>query len=277
MPRKDPMSRLAQFAVLLALAGLGAGLALPAQAAGCRPVAIEKLKDLAPDGFAVYQRIKDKEFFFSWMTCHDLQLDLSTAVHESVHHITADNDAFPLVNGGDIKEPHQVSKFFPPSLIAGRFKPSDYVSTYLRPGQSSSATDFLYLLDELNAYSHDLNAAIDLNKLRATDESVDHRDGLAAVMAFVAVYAETAQESQPATWNGLQQPEVAKTISAIWDRAEKVMAASCKIPDFGHEDKTFIRRFCDGSSRSALSPILGRAPVCPTECLKSIEHTAAGD
>jgi hypothetical protein len=271
------MDRLSRHVVPLLLIGfaMGVGVASPAWSTGCRPAAIEKLRTLAPDGYAIYQQIKDKQFFLGWITCDDLQLGLSTAVHESVHHITADTDAFPLVNGGAIKRPHQVSKFFRPALIAGKFRPSDFVSTYLRPGQSSSATDFLYLLDELNAYSHDLNAAIDLNGLRPADETVDHRDGLAAAMAFVAVYVETARESQPATWSGLQQPEVEKTISTLWGKAETVMTASCHIPDFGHEDKTFIRRFCDAKSRSALETIIGHAPVCPTECLESVEHTAA--
>jgi len=230
---------------------------------------------LAPDGFAIYREIADKKFFTGWITCGDLQLGLSTAVHESVHFITAEKDAFPLVGGGEIKRPHEASKFFPPSAIAEKFKASDFVSTYLRPGSSSSATDFLYLLDELNAYSHDLNAAVDLNSLHPADEEVDHRDGLAAAMAFVAVYVKTAAETEPATWRGLQKPEVAKTISALWGRAETVMARSCGIPNFGTEDKTFIRRFCAENSQAALQKLLGRAPVCPTECLKSAAKTAS--
>ena len=244
-----------------------------AEAGDCRPGAIERLHAAAPEGFAVYQKIKDKTFFLNWISCDEAQLGLPTAVHESVHYITAETDAFPLVHGGQMKRPHEVSAFFAPSLIAGKFKANDFVTTYLRPGRASSSTDFLYLLDELNAYTHDLNTATDLSRSRGaveqSGEQIDHRDGLAALMAFVALYAERAEESEPATWSGLREPRVAKTVSELWGRAEQVMASSCGIPNFGTEDKSLIRQFCQGRPQAALQKILGRAPVCPAACLKS--------
>lgn len=269
--------RLARYMSLVALAGIAAGncTTLAGPRADCRQSSLAELKSLAPDGFAVYAAIEDKRFFLHWITCDDVQLGLSTAVHESVHHLTEDHDAFPLIDRSEVKRPHEVSKFFAPSVIAGKFMPDDLVTTYLQPGKASSATDFLYLLDELNAYSHDLNAAVALNSLHPTDESVDHRDGLAALMAFVAVYVETAEESHPETWSGLQKPAVAKTVSALWGQAERVMASSCSIPDFGTDDRMFIRQFCEDKPRSALRRILGRAPVCPVACLKLAPRTAS--
>jgi len=88
-------------------------------------------------------------------------------------------------------------------------------------------------------------------------------------MAFVALYAERAADSEPATWSGLTEPRVAKTVSELWGRAEKVMASSCGILNFGTEDKALIRQFCQAKPEAALQTILGRAPVCPTACLKS--------
>jgi hypothetical protein len=244
-----------------------------AEAGDCRPGAIERLHAAAPEGFAIYQAIKDKTFFLGWISCDEVLLGLPTAVHESVHYITAELDAFPLVHGGQLKRPHEVSAFFAPSLIAGKFKANDFVTSYLRPGSASSSTDFLYLLDELNAYTHDLNTAVNLSRsprpVEAGDGQVDHRDGLAALMAFVALYAERAEASEPATWSGLLEPRVAKTVSELWGRAEKVMASSCGIPNFGTEDKSLIRQFCQSGPQAALQKILGRAPVCPTACLKS--------
>ncbi len=239
----------------------------PARADDCRAKAIDQLKAAAPDGFSIYRRLRDKTFFTRWITCDEVQVGLSTAVHESVHAITADEDVFPLVGGGDIARPHEVSAFFAPSRIARTFGTSDFVRTYLRPGAASSGTDFLYLLDELNAYSHDLNAAVDLMGLRSPDDEVDSRDGLAALMAFVAIYVQTAEESEPATWSGLRQPAVARTVSDLWDRAERVMGSSCGIPNFGTEDRKFIGRFCTARARSSMTTILGRAPTCPTRCL----------
>ncbi len=269
------MRQLLRPARLAALASVSLcfGLCSAAQARDCRPAAIEVLQAAAPDGFAIYQKIRDKKFFHSWLSCGEAKLGLPTAVHESVHHITAETDAFPLVGGGELKRPHEVSAFFAPSRIAGKFKPNDFVTTYLRPGMASSSSDFLYLLDELNAYTHDLNAAVNLSRSHAVaeqgEDEVDHRDGLAALMAFVALYVERAEESEPATWSGLRQPRIAKAVSELWGRAEKVMASSCGIPDFGTQDQALIRQFCQSKPQAALQKILGRAPVCPTACLKS--------
>ncbi len=276
------MRRLLRSISLTALAcmALAAASNSAVQAADCRPAAIERLRTAAPAGLAIYQKIKDKAFFLNWISCGEAQLGLPTAVHESVHYITAETDAFPLVNGGQVKRPHEVSAFFAPSLIAARFKGSEFVATYLRPGRASSSGDFLYLLDELNAYTHDLNTAVALSRSQASVEEgadeVDHRDGLAALMAFVALYIEQAEDSEPATWSGLQQPRVAKTVSELWGRAEKVMASSCGIPSFGTQDKSLIRQFCQSRPQASLQKILGRAPVCPAACLKSTPVAARG-
>jgi len=242
-----------------------------AAATDCRPAAIERLQASAPEGFAIYQRIKDKKFFLNWISCDEAQFGLPTAVHESVHYITAEIDAFPLLGGGQLKRPHEVSAFFAPSLTAERFKNNDFVTSYLRPGAASSSSDFLYLLDELNAYTHDLNTAVVLSRSRSPVEGgdeVDHRDGLAALMAFVALYAERAADSEPATWDGLREPHVAKTVAELWGRAEKVMASSCGIPNFGTRDQVFIRQLCQRGPQAALHRIIHRAPVCPAACLK---------
>src|SRR3954454_16001858 len=266
------MRRLLRSIGLAALACMPVALASAAAVADCRPAAIERLRAAAPEGFAIYRAIKDKKFFLGWLSCEEAQLGLPTAVHESVHYVTAEIDAFPLVHGGQLKRPHEVSAFYAPSLIAGKFKTNDFVTTYLRPGSASSAGDFLYLLDELDAYTHDLDTAVHLSRSRGAvsqgDLQVDHRDGLAALMAFVALYVERAEQSEPATWSGLREPRVAKTVSELWGRAEKVMASSCGIPDFGTGDKALIRQFCQSGPQASLQKILGRAPVCPSACLK---------
>ena len=56
-----------------------------------------------PRGSPIYQAIKDKAFFLGWISCGEAQLGLPTAVHESVHYITAELDAFPLVQGGAVE------------------------------------------------------------------------------------------------------------------------------------------------------------------------------
>ncbi|MGB9369934.1 MAG: hypothetical protein WCE79_28410 [Xanthobacteraceae bacterium] len=258
------------FIAALACTPLAASPGSAVEAQDCRPAAIERLRTAAPEGFAIYHKIEDKAFFLNWISCDEAGLGLPTAVHESVHYITAETDAFPLLGGGQLKRPHEVSAFFAPSLIAAKFKANDFVTTYLRPGAASSSSDVLYLLDELNAYTHDLATAVTLHRSHASTEDgdhVDHRDGLAALMAFVALYAERAEQSEPATWNGLREPRVARTMSVLWGQAEKAMVSSCGIPNFGTQDKALIRQFCQRGPQAALQKIIGRAPVCPAACL----------
>ena len=254
-----------------------AGAAMANPAGDCWPSGLQHLRAAAPDGYAIYLQVEDPAFFKGWIRCDDAQYDLATAVHESTHFVTSATDAFPLVGGGAIKLPHEVSAFYPPARIAKRFRPDDFTTIYLRLGKASSSTDFLFLLDELNAYTHDLNAAVDLKDLKSADQTVDHRDGLAALMAFVAVYAETAQASEPETWRGLRSPQVASVVAGLWSQAERVMQSSCGIPDFGTKDKTYIARYCTTTARSALEPILGRAPICPTACLQPTEIATTAD
>jgi hypothetical protein len=139
-------------ATVVALVSIASSPVLAGARGDCRPQAIRDLARLAPQGHAVYLAMHDKTQFLAFLTCDDVQLGLSTAVHESVHILTEQLDAYPLIGGGSVPRQHAVSRFFPPREIASKFKSDDsYVQTYLRPGAASSADDLPYLLDELNA------------------------------------------------------------------------------------------------------------------------------
>jgi hypothetical protein len=210
----------------------------------------------------------DKKLFLTWLTCDDIQVGLATAVHESVHVLTQQRDAYPLLDGSSISRPHEVSKFFPPREIARSFDSKDsYVENYLRPGGASSKDDFMYLLDELNAYSHDLNSAVHLVSLQRHDRQVDQRDGLSALMMFVMKYVETAK-TKPDTWQGLMRPEPRRVVQTLWKQAETTLASSCGLPNFGDNDVNYIAYTCQKKNGSALAELLGRAPVCASECLE---------
>lgn len=260
-------------AVLLSMPLFGAA---PAAAGDCTAQAVEVLRAGSLNGYAIFRQVKDKAFFRAWLDCSDAQFSLPTAVHESVHMITGDTDAYPLIGGGAVKRPRVSSVLFAPSRIARQFQPSLFVDTYLRKGSASSATDFRYLLDELNAYTHDLDAAIALKDRRDPDVQLSHRDGLAALMSFVALYIEAA-ENDPAAWDGLSRPDTAAAVSTLWGQAERTMASSCRIPDFGTEDRDFLTRLCATKPQAALGRLLGRAPVCPKACLSALPRTASRD
>jgi hypothetical protein len=259
--------------VLQTATSLGVG---PAIAGDCRAQAINVLKAASSNGYAVFRAVKDKAFFRTWLDCDDAQYGLPTAVHESVHLITEDGDAYPLVGGGAVQRPAEDAALFAPARIARQFRSSLFVDTYLRPKGATSAADFRYLLDELNAYTHDLDTAIALEDRRDPDVQRHHRDGLAALMSFVALYIETA-ENDPAAWPALKRPGTAAAVSTLWAQAEHTMVASCRIPDFGDEDNTFLGKLCATRTQAALERFLGRAPVCPKACLNPGPKTASRD
>jgi hypothetical protein len=234
----------------------------------CQNRAIGDLQRLSSRGYAIYQALADKKQFLTWVGCDDIQTELSTGVHESVHVLTQEKDAYPLMDGSLLPRPHEVSRFFAPKDIAKSLDARDvYVQNYLGPNGASSKTDFMYLLDELNAYSHDLDAAVALVSLQRRDRDVDHRDGLAAVMTFVMRYVETARKTQPASWQGLQRPQPRQAVQALWSQAETTLAASCGLPAFGLHDRDYVAYLCEKNNAGALAELLDRAPVCPTECL----------
>jgi hypothetical protein len=251
-----------------------------AAAAGtnCHDKAIRDLKRLAPDGYAIYVAIEPKSSFLDWVTCDDVQLGLTTAVHETVHLLTAEHDSYVLISGDQITRIEETPKLFEPQSIAGQFdNNSTFVETYLKPGAASSATYLRYLLDELNAYSHDLNAAVKLLSISPPDRMAYHRDGLAALMAFVAAYMETARAHHPNSWAVLQKPAAKTTIIKLWAQAEAVMSQSCKSPDIGFEAPQFLAKVCAQTAKHGIGQLLGRAPVCPKACLSEPRIAGAED
>jgi hypothetical protein len=262
--------RASAVAALLVLTG-GAQSASAAPRTDCRAQAIQDLQRLSPRGHAIYQAMADKKQFLTWVTCDDVHLGLATGVHESVHMLTEERDAFPLIDGGQVRRPHEVSRFFAPREIAKRFDSRDpYVQTYLRPGAASSANEFMCLLDELNAYSHDLHSAVRLVPLQRRDRQADHRDGLAALMTFVMGYVDAAEKTKPATWQGLLRPEPRQVVQTLWAQAETALSSSCGIPAFGAKDRQYVAYLCEPKNSSALAEVLGRAPICPSACATSM-------
>jgi len=252
-------------ATIVALLSIASTPAFAAARTDCQPQAIRDLERLSPQGHAVYVAMRDKKQFLAFLTCDDVQLGLSTAVHESVHILTEQLDAYPLITGGSVQRQHLVSRFYPPREIAGKFKADDsYVQTYLRRGAASSADDLLYLLDELNAYSHDLTSATKLVDLHKRDGQVDHRAGLAALMSFLMHYVEVARGGKAPTWEGLRRPEIKTVIETLWQQAESALVGSLAIRGFGGE--TYLAHICERRNGEALAELLGRPPMSSAAC-----------
>jgi hypothetical protein len=185
--------------------------------------------------------------------------------------LTEQLDAYPLIDGGEIKRIRALERFVKPGRIAGRFKKSDdFVRTYLLPGGASSADDFTYLIDEFNAYVHDLNTAVQTYELAPKDIRLGHRDGMAALMSFVRAYVDYAEKEDPRTWAGLHRPDVKHLVTTLWSEAERTIESSCKVPRYAVDDQAFLRHICKPSNGRALGHMLGRAPRCPNACLSGV-------
>ena len=244
----------------------------------CQQQALRQLARLAPAGYSIYQRIGAKQEFLRWVTCDDIQLGLTTAVHESVHLLTEEIDAYPLINGEKLPRAPEGGGLLAPKTLAGKFDAtSSFVTNYLKPGAASSADEFRYLLDEFNAYAHDLNAAVELQPIASPNRDVYHRDGLAALMSFVAAYVEEARAGSPRTWAELQKPVLKSTVARLWDQAERVMAGSCSSPRFGLEAPQYLARVCAVTIRHGLAMMLGRPPLCPKQCALASEAAHLAD
>src|SRR5262249_6627597 len=135
--------RLRLAATLAAFISLASTTAFAAAPRDCQPQAIRDLERLAPQGYAVYQAMRDKKQFLAFLTCADAHPGLSTAVHDPVHILTEQRAPSLLIAGGLLPRQHSVSRFFPPREIAGKFKADSYVETYLRRGAASSADDLM--------------------------------------------------------------------------------------------------------------------------------------
>jgi hypothetical protein len=272
------------YALLVALAvGATSMLAAPVHAKerdlsngprnkSCHPQALAHLKRLAPQGWAVYEQAADKSFFTNWIDCdQSVVMGVTTAVHETVHMMTEELHAYPLIMGGRLPRisERRTRTFFPPKLTSHQFDAkSGFVETYLKPGAASSAEEFDYLLNEFNAYTHDLHAAIQLQSVASRAQEVYHRDGLAALMAFVAAYVERARTEHPETWRTLQEPQTRRTLAMLWEQAEQVMANSCRTQRIALEATGFLKHVCRADIRHGLGHLLGRPPLCPVTCTR---------
>ena len=139
------------------------------------------------------------------------------------------------------------------------------MQTICRRGGASSADDFRFLLDELNAYSHDLHSAVKLVPLRRQGREVGHRDGLAALMSFVMAYVDTARQSVPATWEDLQRPEVRKPVGDPVGPSREAPATSCCVPSFGQDAGRPVAFLADPKNGAGLAELVGRAPLRPCQ------------
>jgi hypothetical protein len=227
----------------------------------CR--ALNELKTRAPDEWKNIVA-SNPGFFAQWTTGADIepgmpadiQTDIATGVHESVHRVTGDTSAFPLIGGGSIPVREAGWHMVAPRILVGPSFPADdiYAMTYLSTGDGhASASDYFNsLLDELNAYTHDLHVALEVEALHGKN-AISERDGLAAMLAFVGIYLSRHPLSPT------ESAAIVPVIKTLWAQAETVWAASAaKAADLGQIPQTYLDKLRAPAVASAMARVLGR-------------------
>ena len=224
---------------------------------------LKLLEQHHPIGYAIYRA--DPVSFLDaawWHNCNFSIVDvLVVALHETVHALSTNSYYLP---GGQTLGRVNDTGLFPPIKIADQFANDRFKELYLSSGpeSASSAQQFSFLLDELNAYSHGLATENALSKFVIERQ---WRSGAVAMMAYTKAYLSLAAKKYPRAWSQLLAQKA--TIGIIWSNAELTVKNSCsKGPPTVREDLVYLRAICSTSTNPALEQILGRKPECELSC-----------
>ena len=218
-------------------------------------IALNLIKNI-PEAQRVFDELNDKKDFSVWFTNEPdmLRGDITTAIHESVHMIRANTGKYILIEGGWVDAPEKddilvvaPSKIVHPAL-KNSYSGDSFLETYMTEGEeaSSSADYFSYLLDEFNAYCHDLNV---FAKLETLPINSTPRDGLVAFMLFTLVYLDGAKP--------LLSDAQKKALVSIWEQAERVLDETSHIKHISYHADKYLNDMAP--LLHVMSPYLGRS------------------
>jgi len=213
---------------------------------------ISKMKSLYPAGQQVYSMMiakNQKDFFKFWLDCDNPSSSISTAIHESIHTISIDGSYYLTVNNQKLSRVVLPEKYPAPKTVA-RFLPKGdiYVETYLL-GESSSKDNLEFVLEELNAYTHDSRAGRALRPLD-TEFFPSYNDGTLAMMNILSEYIKRVPFS-------VTEKEKS-VIQSIWKTAETEISKSCSdnsaITNIGQVHSAQICKSTTHMNRLGISP-----------------------
>lgn len=235
----------------------------PTEAKPCFDRAVHLLRERSPNEYKIYEMLNSETFFNIWLECDETNFNVTTALHESVHRLSflrrrAQRNSiysFPLPDGRFLDVTRL--QFFNRDLIASDIAESDrdmYFDAYLTG--RSGAQSLLVLLDELNAYTHELILARDLAPLYPRQSRVSHRDGVARMMHFTALYLKRALHQhgplELETLDNLKHPAIANLIATLWKAAETALKQTCSLGSLGVEDAAILSKVYSPEVRSVV-------------------------
>jgi hypothetical protein len=210
-------------------------------------------------------------------------LDAITFAHESIHKVDADHSngfdaptrAYRLVSGewitvipheDDYTVAHARGQALKSMSISDRTD-DGFVKVYL---YDLGVQDFFSLLDEMNAYAHQLKTAM---VLPAFDGISEQRDGAAAMVVFLLRYLQSMQKQNPDYYESrLFAPEgdYAAVLRGLITQVYSTINESCAISNLGMRDKQWFTALSTPASKTQLTKLFGadKIPVIAPDCVK---------
>lgn len=261
-----------------------------ARAEDCRTKFLSTLQAADPAGYGIWNSIAsaDKSKVESLIECGPgLAIEtykLARLVHESIH--VADNE---LSNSTGKIEFISLSG----NRVALNPDARDSVYAFTR-GQalkvmSSSerslnrAPIYLYylgfesfdqLLDELNAYNHELQTDL---FFPATRLHVDSGDAPLQMILFTLRYLQEMEKAQNRFYTARIQADsgVREVLTTLIREGYEITAKSCERPDLHLNDRALLNALAGPASVRQLTALFGNErPVLPTNCAKNAQHSS---
>lgn len=206
---------------------------------------ILRIVNSIPEAKEVLEEYQDNDDFLQWITEDKdyLRSDIATAIHETIHGLRVKKNKFKTIknfylptdenNDKNLPEPRNVILPILKRQYTEAY--SNHITEVYLSGNdnevSSSAHFFSYLLDELNAYGFDLYVFLRLENLQINSNP---RDGLAAFMAYSAIYAAETKIDQ-------YTDQQKANLGTLWKQSEMVMGEAIKVDNIGMDDEIFLR------------------------------------
>jgi hypothetical protein len=218
-----------------------------AQSPSEMPVCASEVLELLhhdPHAVEIYRRVDNPKAFFKWIDCgRKSDLNLPVAIHETTHRLARVESGKISLFGLDRRTRIVPSQgLFPRGEIVADIPEAerdDMVDIYLAGGMGQ--TDLSGLLNELNAYTTETQAATNFHYRYSQRSEFAFRDGLARMMHFVAVYLNTAKRRFPENWAQLtNSANYVEIIKATWEQAEFALNNSCRFKNLGIYDGSIL-------------------------------------
>ena len=205
----------------------------------CAGAAINTLKQVDAQGFTVLANLPKPSEASRFLNCNRSDYDLGTLVHESSHMVTQSHftgrEFSMLLPDGKLHTVPYDEHFFKLTELQVDLPQRDidhYAETYIFGGGQQQS--FPWMLDELNAYTHELITMTHLSQAGIKSVTSSYRDGPTRFMHYVELYLRRARVAHPEQWEKIaSEPKYLDLIQNLWHHAESAISESCPHDELG--------------------------------------------